>query len=246
METHTEEGRPMKSSSPREAGDSPYAILFELEGVAANGRRAAFEVLKSILGEHNLDLTPFHFSRYCLHPKPDRYIPVLLDALGAKLSADKLAEDVTSGIIMHLSSNAARLPAGLSELFDEAVKRRIPLGALTALPEASAKSILNKLGLEQWGVRIFTPDEEVEEVFPRADTWLKMAKAMRRNSRCCIVLASSKASCKAALSAGMKCVVVPDEFTAFQDFGGADLVLESHDALRPDELLETLCPPPAR
>ncbi len=49
-------------------------------------------------------------------------------------------------------------------------------------------------------------------------------------------------SAKAALSAGMRCVVVPDEFTVFQDFSGADVILDLESEFDPDELLNMLCP----
>ena len=42
----------------------------------------------------------------------------------------------------------------------------------------------------------------------------------------CVAVVESAVACNAALEAGLRCVVAPDEFTAYQDFGGADQVVE--------------------
>ena len=78
------------------------------------------------------------------------------------------------------------------------------------------------------------------EVF--LDATLKVAKEMSKSPRQCVVLAGTMESCKSALSAGMQCVALPDRFTAFQDFSGAQEVLESQEDLDPQELGEVLFP----
>ena len=55
---------------------------------------------------------------------------------------------------------------------------------------------------------------------------MKMARELGRSSRRTVVFSSSSRACKSTLSAGMRAVAVTDQFTAFQDFGGAELVLE--------------------
>ena len=41
-----------------------------------------------------------------------------------------------------------------------------------------------------------------------------------------------------ALTAGAACIVVPDDYTAFQDFGGAVLVLDKLADEKPDAILD--------
>ena len=81
-----------------------------------------------------------------------------------------------------------------------------------------------------------------DAVFPRADTWLKVAKAMSKSPRQCVAVVSSKAACKSALSSGIRCIVVPDSFTTFQDFGGADGVYDSFEDIPVDEVLDAMFP----
>ncbi len=49
-------------------------------------------------------------------------------------------------------------------------------------------------------------------------------------------------ACKSAMSADLRCVAVPDSFTAFQDFSGADLILESLEPSSARETLNTVFP----
>jgi beta-phosphoglucomutase-like phosphatase (HAD superfamily) len=64
---------------------------------------------------------------------------------------------------------------------------------------------------------------------PTAQDWLQLAKEMGISTALCTVAATSASSSKAALCAGMRCFAVPDRLTAFQDFSGADYVIESLD-----------------
>jgi beta-phosphoglucomutase-like phosphatase (HAD superfamily) len=56
----------------------------------------------------------------------------------------------------------------------------------------------------------------------------------------CVVIATCSMSSKAAVSSGMRCVVIPDKFTAFQDFGGADYVSDELDEAAIDKAFSLL------
>lgn len=224
---------------------SAHAVLFLLEGLAGVGHKATFDVLTSILGEQGLKFTPIHMSRYCLHSHPELYLADVLEALGSgRQAADGLMEDIKSGIEMQLSSKKQALPKGLDVLFEEVRKQGVQLAALTALPEGPAQSLFSNLGLEELGVKLVVMDTDPsgEHDFPRADSWLKLAKNLKKNPIYCAVLAGDMATCKSALWAGMRCVVVPDSFAAFQDFGGADAVIDDIDDADTSEIFRLLCP----
>ena len=246
MATDTEVKEQQKGGQEKEKSEkveARYALLFELESVAVNGRQAAFEVLRSILSDHNVDFTEVHYSRYCLAPAPELYLATLLEALGCKkLNAQKLVDEVNNGIRVQLSSSEAVLNPLVDALLRIAEERGVQTGALTCLPGNAGRTIAGKLGLSKRGVALYPQAAEADPSFPRADTWLKVAKEMGKSPRQCVVLASTMESCKTALSAGMQCVALPDRFTAFQDFGGAQRVLESEEALDPGELAEVLFP----
>lgn len=222
---------------------SPFALLFELEFVAMDSRQAAYDLLQNLLGEHRLELTPVLFSRYALHPSPKQYMPALLDALGAKkVNADKLATELVNGLAMYYSSNETALNPIAGQMLKLAQERGIALGVLSAQPEVAAEALIARLNLDADTMTLFAYDAAEHPVFPRADMWLKITKSLGRSPRSCVAMVGSSVSAKSALSSGMRCVALPDAFTAFQDFGGADAVLEDSSAEDLAELIELLYP----
>lgn len=222
---------------------SPFALLFELEFVAVATRRAAFDILASLLKENNIDLKSVDFSRYCLHPSPNHYISNLLQAVGGKKLRDtKLISELNNGIALYHGSSEAELNPGLSKLLDLVQERGVQVGVLSSQDEASASALLGRLGFDLENLSLFAYDASDHPVFPRADMWLKVTKSLSRSPRNCLALVSSSTSAKSALSSGMRCIGVPDEFTAFQDFGGADAVLETFEDEDLAELVDLVFP----
>jgi beta-phosphoglucomutase-like phosphatase (HAD superfamily) len=226
------------------AAESSHALLFELEGLVGSARQATYEILKSILREHGIDLQPVHVSRYCLQPSPASYVEALLDGVGAsRMSADKLVEDLKSGIALQLASQGQPISGPVAALLDEARTHGVPLAAMSGLPRPGAEALMESLGLNERNVKLTVVDhEDDEEHFPRADSWLKIAKSLRKNPFNCGVIATSQAALKSALSAGMHCVAIPDSFTAFEDFSGADLIIEDVADMSVEDVLMRLCP----
>lgn len=248
MVAHAREDQRQQDSAAGTAPPAPgprppeFALLFELEGSAVNGRQAAFDVIKRMLGQQRISFGPAQFVRHCLHPLPQFYVPQMLEALEAKkMPAEEFLAGVQQGLEEFYSSRGATLDRHLDKLMDLAAERQIAIGALSVLPGSGAPALAAKLGLTDRGVQVFTFDD-VQPVYPRADTWLKVAKAMGKYPRRCVVLATSSPSCKSALSAGMRCVAIPDQFTSFQDFGGAEMTLDSLADCDLGELLDMLLP----
>ena len=120
------------------------------------------------------------------------------------------------------------LDAGMEDVLNTAIADGALLGALSGLDEATATKVMDKLGLSEKETTVLASASEDRDT-PTTDAWLRLAKSMNAPASCCLVIASSARSCKAALSAGMRCVVLPDKFTSFQDFSGADRVLDALD-----------------
>ena len=97
--------------------------------------------------------------------------------------------------------------------------------------------LLINLGLNEDEVEVIIPSE-INDIFPKADDWLKMLKQVNIEDKTIVAVVSSQLACKGALTAGASCVVVPDEFTEFQDFSGSKFILDKIDNIKPDEILD--------
>ena len=92
----------------------------------------------------------------------------------------------------------------------------------------------------RWNVKVVSGLPSVDKAFPRAEHWLRMAKAVGRNPKRCLAIVSSMSTTKTALAAMMHAVVVTDEFTEYQDFCGANLVCSDLKEVKPDAFFEEI------
>ena len=214
-----------------------HALIFELEYVAAKTRLVEFESIKSAVSTKGVELSPVQFSRSGMSPIHRAAITDVLTQAGKKSDAIEKAVNEVDKTVADYCENKAELDKGLEKLIKATQERGIPVVTFTALPQDLAEKLMTRLGLDAMGVELVVPDE-VKDSFPRADDWLKMLKQCNKEHVTLVAVVSSQVACKGALTAGAACVVVPDEHTAFQDFGGAMMVLESLEDEKPNTILD--------
>lgn len=225
-----------------DAPRSPYAVLFELEGVAANVRRAEYDALCNLITDGTTPMNVLLYARHCLNRSPAAYLKELLAVLGSKSKdISGLAKEIQNGTSIFLTSDEATLNSQVAAVLEEALSRHMGVLVVTGLPESLAKAALQKWGAPYDRLKVIS-HATPERRSPDLDDWLRMAKAVALPARQCVALASSQLAVKSALSAGLRCIAVPDEFTSFQDFSGADAVLDAESDWPAAELLETVAP----
>lgn len=212
------------------------AVLFELENLLIHGHHVEFQILKSVLGEKDIKITPLQFARYCLD-KPSRdFVPALLAAEGkTRLSPEKIEEELEAAGRKSLETGKHTPPAPLVSLFAEAQKRGHVLGALSSWDKETAVALLGRLNVDIPRSSIFSCREHWHS--PGVDGWLRLSRTVGVSPSRCLCLVSSNRSCRAAINAGMPCVVLPDEYTSFQDYTGADAVIDTLAPRHVDEIL---------
>ncbi|MDF7799110.1 hypothetical protein P4C99_06520 [Pontiellaceae bacterium B1224] len=214
-----------------------HALIFELEYVAAKTRAVEFASIQSAAKTKGVELSPVAYSRSTMSPLHRAAVTDVLQRAGKKTDAIEKAVAEVDKTVANYCENEAELDAGLAKLIKATQDRGIPVIAFTALPEDIAKKLMAKLGLDALGVELLIP-EEVKDSFPRADDWLKMLKQCNKEHATLVAVVSSQVACKGALTAGAACIVVPDEYTGFQDFSGAKMVLDSLEDEKPNTILD--------
>lgn len=212
---------------------APFALLFVLEDLAVNGRQAMAEVLRRVAQENKEKLDERLFLRHGTSGSPAASLPALL------AGAPESQKEVQRRICDRLLADKAGLPPILASVLKAAAQRRIPALAVTSLPEDTARGLAGRLGLEEPAVSLyFVKDAEAD--FPSPETWTKAARSIQRRARGCGALAASGRVGRGAVMAGMSCVAVPDEGTAFEDFGGVNLVVEAPGDASASEIIGAL------
>ena len=217
------------------------ALIFEMDIVALGARRIRYEVLSGILGEQGIELTPIQFSRHCLHPAPSVYMPEFLAAMKyTSAKPEQVVERLTGETTSRLMQKTTMVSEGLVKWMDAAIARGAPIACASMLPQASADAVAEHLGFSRWGVQVYSGLPLDNKIFPRAEHWLKMARAIGRNPKRCLALVSSMATTKTALAAMMNVVAVTDEFTEYQDFCGANLVCADLKDVEPNAFFKEI------
>lgn len=214
-----------------------HALIFELEYIAAKTRAVEFASIQSAAKTKGVELSPVAYSRSSMSPLHRAAMTDVLKRAGKKADAIEKAVNEVDKTVANYCENEAELDAGLAKLIKATQSRGIPVIAFTALPVELAKKLMTRLGLDALGVELLIP-EEVKDSFPRADDWLKMLKQCNKEHATLVAVVSSQVACKGALTAGAACIVVPDEYTVFQDFSGAKMVLESLEDEKPNTILD--------
>ena len=224
-----------KNEAPRKR-----AILFELENVAAGGRQVAFDVMKKIMADKGVKLTPFLFSRYVLSGSLKKGLGEMLESLGkGRLSEEKLASEVADEVKSALLRASLTLDPGVKKLMARASAEGVAVGVLSCLDRDTALQLVSKLKLDG-DISTVLPYVCDGKAYPSADAWMKLGKMMSMSPGVCVVVATCSRSSKAALSSGMRCLVIPDKYTSFQDFGGADYVTDTLDESAIDKIFSLL------
>lgn len=217
------------------------ALLIELEYVALGGRKILYDVFRSVLGSKEIDITPPVFSRRGIDVSAGSFVERMLrDSGKTRLSHDKLLAEINDGIRLSLADRSVKIDASVGNIVDSAVKAGFAVGALGFLDKESLSGLAAMAEFSAKGVAVMGGSGSGTSTCGR-ELWLAMARSLKITPSRCVAVVSSAGSCRAALAAGMKCVALPDEFTSFQDFGGADLVLDSIEG-SPDEVILGLLP----
>ncbi len=206
-----------------------HAILFELENIGVAGRVAVYATMERVLAEKSMTLDFGLFAKHCIPLPPALAIPAIVEAVGNKrVSSEKLVAAFEEGFRQSVLSSDCAVNNVVVKLVAEARARDIAVGAISTLDEELARAVAERVGIHG-DLQFLLPNSVEDRNFPSADSWLKLARNLSVTPGQCVALATSSGSCRAALSAGMSCVVVPDRHTAFQDFGGASCVADSLD-----------------
>lgn len=216
---------------------SQRGILFELESFVIDGRKMIFDSIKPILKKKKIELMPMQFSRYCPGKPIMTALSQLLEAIGgAKLDSAKLIEEIKKSYLSSLAKVTQTKKESLA-LLKKAKKDGLFLGAVTDLDPEVSETILKAAGLAEDDVELLQVNTE-GRLFPSTNDLRKLAKIMFVKPLLCTVVATSAAAAKSALSAHMRCFAIPDEFTAWEDYSGADYVVDELDNTAAKAIIE--------
>ncbi|MCA1809646.1 MAG: hypothetical protein ABR497_04860 [Kiritimatiellia bacterium] len=215
-------------------------LVFDLEYTAYPGGDSMYRALEASLKKRDIELTPVLFARHGLACPTPRRLNRLLESLGQeKHKTEELAEEIDKHFRQALEDSQPS--QHLCKVLQEAAANKTPLGVISGLDEELTRALIDRLKLPTEPLLLHQAWREINGR-TRPEPWLQLAVALQAVPSQCVALTACAAAANSALVAGMHCVVIPDNHSAFQDFGGADMVIENPRELQLQPLLALVTP----
>lgn len=199
------------------------AIIFDFDGLIIDTETAWYEAYKETMGFYKCDLPLEQFVK-CIGTDDTVLYEFFKDQLGDDCNIEEIEARAKSLHKVKMKTPQAR------EGVEDYLKEARNLGYKIALASSSTKEwvthYLEELGLLNYFQVIITRDD-VEKVKPAPDLYLKAIKALHVRATEAVAFEDSLNGLQSAVTAGIKCVIVPNPVTESLAFEKYELRLKS-------------------
>ncbi len=228
------------SGSEAEHQQKKRSVFFEVENVAVNARRMVYDVMESVLGDKGVKLDRITFARHCSDCDISGFVSKLLEAQKkTRLSEDKIIEDIEQGIKLSLTDTGLKMSNGLSELIKKVQDNGFALGGVAMFGHEVAGKLMENLGLNDIDLTV-VEQGSVLRPSPMTNAWEELAEKCGTEPPLSVAVTTGVTGHRSCLAAGMRSVVVYDDFTSYQDFSGADLTTDKLNSEAVDVVIDLL------
>ncbi len=203
------------------------AIVFDFDGTVIDTETAWYMAFREIYAQHGVDLTLEQYSQ-CIGTSLHSFNPYeyLVTDLHLPLDLDELR---TSVRLRHASlMEAEKVRPGVEEWLAAARKKGLGIGLASSSAAQWVERFLGQLGLREYFACIRTADD-VARVKPDPELYLQTLSCLGVQPHEAIAVEDSPNGVKAAVTAGLQCVLVPNAITKYLRF---DEVRRRADSLR--------------
>jgi beta-phosphoglucomutase len=202
-------------------------VIFDVDGTLVDSEPLHFEAARQSLLPLGLNLTVEDYREFGM----SRGAWNLYEELSQKYKIDidkERAFTIKKEIFQKLFQEHIALRPGVLQCV-RAFSREYLLGIASSGAQENVRYILEKTQIKDY-FRVVVTANDVERVKPFPDIYLKACGALGLRAEECLAIEDSETGLRAAKAAGLRCIVVPCEFTKRQDFSQADMVLEDFSA----------------
>jgi len=212
------------------------AFLFDFDGLIVDTETASRAAWERVYRDHGFELPA------------DKWL-TLVGTIGAPWNPMAHLEELVGGPLAQEELNVQRrdheltlleaeaLRPGIADYLDEAQRRGLKRAIVSSSTRRWVDMHLARLERTVGWDAIVTADHDVARAKPRPDLYQEALELVGVGAGEAIAFEDSLNGVRAARSAGIFCVAVPNEVTRKLGLDEADLVLDSLADLPPDELL---------
>ena len=199
-------------------------VVFDLDGVIIDSPRIYFLTMRDFIRKKGAEVSDAEIHNLIAFSLKDEF-HIIRDKYGIESDFEEFIEEtlLKSRDIME---SELQLNAGVLELLAELKNKKYKIALASNNNGSTIFYVLKKFGIEQSFDAIVTA-EEVKNGKPAPDVYEVAVKKLGLVPEECIGIEDSVIGLQAVKNAGMKCVVVPNEFTMGKTFDSADLIIKS-------------------
>lgn len=196
------------------------AVIFDFDGLILDTESAIYESWRELYSQHGHPLAVETFSQCIGSDFGEHYDPMAdLERLTG-LPFDWIAEDARrEGRVRELLSEAGELP-GVRDRLVEAARLGLPCSIASSSSHRWVNGWLEKLNLRQHFTNLSTRDC-VQRIKPAPDLFLHAVEKLGVAPEEAVIFEDSLNGLRAAMAAGIRCIVAPGPMTRHLDFTGA-------------------------
>jgi putative hydrolase of the HAD superfamily len=191
------------------------AVIFDFDGTIVDTETLWFQFTKEILKEKfDLDL-PLEVFAKCVGTTDDALFQYIENEAQSKIDAHEF--DGWVRLRFHEHQEHIEIRKGVLDKLAEAQKLGLKLGIASSSSREWIVGYLQQFGLKEY-FPIILSKEDVEKVKPDPALYVKAAEALGVQPEEALAIEDSANGAQAAISAGLNCVVIPNQVTAYLTF----------------------------
>ncbi len=199
--------------------DGIKAVVFDFDGLMIESESIAYKVWCEVLGQYGKNFTEEIYQNV-IGRGPLESVEYLIEVLDLPLAPQDYIETYWSERTERVCRDVVPAP-GLLDLMQFLADRGLVLGVASNSRSRYVIEVLEVVGLAEY-FGCVRCREDVIHGKPAADVYLAAAACLEVNPKRCLALEDSPIGLHAALTAGMRCIVVPNEALKSEDFSGAE------------------------
>jgi HAD superfamily hydrolase (TIGR01509 family) len=186
------------------------AVVFDFDGTIIDTEKHLYDIINKHLIKHNHEPVSLDFYTGSIGGVANDLHEYLEDKLGKEQKEEIYIEHHNTSKDLPIFEEIKKLMAYLKQ-------RHIPMAIATSSFRSSIEPAFKQLALENY-VDVVVGREDVTEVKPNPELYLKAVQALNYNPANCLALEDSVNGATAAITAGLDVIVNTNKMTENQDF----------------------------
>jgi transketolase len=209
------------------------AVIFDMDGVLIDSEKLKYEKWKRIA---KIEIEEEYFKKECVGKSREIVCGMIIKKYNLAITIEELAEKIKSANV-ELYKRENIIPIITAINFLKRIQKKYKIALASSQNMAYIIQVLEILEIKDYFENnIFSGHDSVKIDKPEPYLYLFAAEKMNLKPEECLVIEDSETGVLSAKNAGMFCIAVPNEFTKYQDFTRADLVLNSLDGFNIQEI----------